>query len=303
MSVCDSVGPAELCVAFLEVGGHPYCAFACRLPAVVVSVVAAPVVGNDYHEPFFVVVLFAVFYRFPNVAQQRVGGRYAPVAVFAVAFDVEGVVGVPQVDPVEVGGIGAYVLGGLGAHVGVDVEDVEVARFVGEVGLVVVVAVEHVVNLEVACLGLAFAQQYGAVVGPRGVDGGGNWARLVLGNAEDGGVVVVLLYVAVAAHVVLVHPRAGDYVGVAYGGDGGRFAVHAHVAAAVCAGVAAFFGNVHYCVGFEALYAVGRNAVDDDEQGFAGFCFGANECRCEEQQRDDGFFHGVLIVFCCLPQS
>ena len=88
---------------------------------------------------------------------------------------------------------------------------------------VMLVAIEDVVDLQVACLGLTFAKQNGAIVKPTRIDGSSHRALLVFSNAEQGGVVVIGLYVAVAPDVVLVHPRASKNISVSYCRDSNCF--------------------------------------------------------------------------------
>ena len=77
------------------------------------------------------------------------------------------------------------------------------------------------------------------------------------------------MYILVALNIVLVHPCAGENVGVADGRYGRSLRIHADFAAAIGTVIVARAGDVHDCGRLEALDAVGWNAVDNYEKCLA----------------------------------
>ena len=78
----------------------------------------------------------------------------------------EGIVGVPEIEPIEVGRIAGNAGSGIGANLVVDLLQLYVARLLGEAHIILVVAVAHIVNLQLTGGLEALAKQDGAVVGP-----------------------------------------------------------------------------------------------------------------------------------------
>ena len=153
--------------------------------------------------------------------------------LFAVAVAVAHVVGVLQVNPRQVGPVVPEAFGRFSYHPFVDGMGIE-ALLVVRVGQgVELVAIEFVVEGEVAGCCQAFAQELGTVVGPgreyRDFSGG----LLVFQQAKNSLVVIVRRFDGVVPHVVLVAPGACKQVVVAGGRDGGRLRVGALVAAHV----------------------------------------------------------------------
>ena len=207
----------EMRVHAAHVGRNPHSAFAVALSAMAVTVVGASVVGGYNHHPLLIEVGFAIFHGVPNLLELGIGALHIIVHKVAVAIEMESRVGVPQIHPREVGGIGADTFGSFFAHQRVDVENVQFVLFGPEVDGVEFKSVGNIVDFQVAGLRFALADEHGAIVHPAREQACGEVAFLLLGNAEQCPVVVVRVEVGVSVHVVLVHPCSGEDVGVTDG--------------------------------------------------------------------------------------
>ena len=145
----------EMAVELPDVGGNPYAAFAVELSAVVVSAFVAAVVGSYDNHPLLVEMGFAILYSLPDEAHQLVGLADVAVHVSTVAEEMEAGVGIPQINPAEVGGVTPDTLGGLVADNGVDAGNVQLVGAWRETRFVELVAVVNVVDGQVAGFGLS----------------------------------------------------------------------------------------------------------------------------------------------------
>ena len=181
----------------------------------------------------------------------------------------ESIVGIPEIEPRQVGRLGANAVCSIGRYLAVVVVNLQHVFLLGKAYRIEIVAIVGIINLQVAGFRLAITEKNGAVIGPSRINCRCDRTLLVLRNAENIPVIIVNMYVFVALNIMLVHPCAGKNIGISYGRYGGRLRVHAVFAATIGAMIVARTGNVHDGGRLKTLDTVGRNAVDNDKKGLA----------------------------------
>ena len=77
-----------------------------------------------------------------------------------------GIIRIPKIYPAKIRSVGPDAFRRLLGHMLVDIEDTQIIFLAWKILMIMVIAIEHIINLQIACLRLALAKKHCPVIGP-----------------------------------------------------------------------------------------------------------------------------------------
>ena len=259
----DSQGAFCKMTVYRDIGRYPGSTFAPGLPSVTVTILSASVIGCNNNHPFFIKVRFAVLDGFPDTGNLIVGLPDIFVEESPVSGNMPSVVGVPQINPAQVGRLFTDTFCGILRYLFIYIEDMQILLLFRKTDCIQVVTVFYIIYFKIVCFLLPFPDQHGTVIRPTGINGCFILFGLFFRDSKDSPVVIIGFQVRIAAHIMLIKPSRCQQIGISDRRDRSGLGISSYLPSGISPAIGSPRCYIKNRRSMQSLDLVGRNPVDD----------------------------------------